>query len=292
MEQELNELFESLTKTNDERLPYLKSALEIAQCAGNIIEDAFYKLKNVTGKGDVADLVTETDKLVEKLIFDYLKDLYPSHSFIGEESVSDGASARLSDNPTWVVDPIDGTTNFVHMNPNVAVCIGLIINKRTEVGVVLAPILKETYVVVRSLGGYCNGKRLHIKNPVPSLSQALIASEWGASRDQYQIETKGKNFMDIMLKHNVHGMRCTGSAALNMALIASNAIDLYFEWGPHIWDFAASSLLVEEAGGVTTCTDGSEMGLMGRTVISASSKKLIDELVPTLTQIPTPRDDE
>jgi len=286
------ELLLNLKSLNEEKLNFLLTASRIADDAGAIVKDAFYKMKNVQGKGDVTDLVTETDKLVETVIFDALRKEYPNHSFIGEESVSDGAPAKLTDNPTWIVDPIDGTTNFVHMNPNVAVSIGLVINKQCEVGIILCPIREQTYVAVRGFGAYCDGKKLEIKNPVTSLSQALIASEWGASREKYQVETKGKNFMEILLKHSIHGIRCTGSAAINMCLIASNAIDLYFEWGAHCWDYAAAYLLVEEAGGVNASTDGGPFDLMARNIISASSKSLIDELAPTLIQMPTPRDDE
>jgi len=289
---DFDSLLQGLSSKKDERLHILLTAICIAKNAGRIVEDAFYKLKNVQGKGDITDLVTETDKAVEKVIFDALKIEFPTHSFIGEESVSEGAPSKLTDEPTWIVDPIDGTTNFVHMNPNVAVSIGFVSNKKSEVGVVFAPILKDMYVAVRGCGAYCNEKRLAIQNPVPSLSQALLASEWGASRDKCHVETVGKNFIDVLLKHGVHGMRCTGSAALNMCLVACNAIDLYFEWGPHCWDFAASSLIVDESGGVNTTTKGGEFDLMARTVISASSRKLIDELVPSLTQIPTGRDDE
>merc|ERR1712080_431582 len=190
------------------------------------------------------------------------------------ESVSEGATAKLTDSPTWVVDPIDGTTNFVHMNPNVAVSIGFVLNKKTEVGVVFAPILKDMYVGVRGCGACCNNKRLAIQNPVGSLSQALLATEWGASRDSECVKTIARNLVDILLKHGVHGIRSTGSAALNMCFVASNAIDLYYEWGPHCWDFAAASLIVEESGGANTTTQGKDFDLMARTVISASSKKL------------------
>lgn len=289
---EPKELIESLTKNKDERLDFLRNAVIIARLAGEIVEDAFYKLKDIHIKSGVANLVTETDQLVEKLIFDFLKEKYPTHSFIGEESVENGASAKLSDNPTWVVDPVDGTTNFVHMNPNVAVCIGLVVNKITQVGVVLAPILKRTYVGVRGHGAYCNATRLNICNPVASLSQALIASEWASSRDAHLIATKGKNMMDVLIKHGCHGVRSYGSCALNMCFVASNALDLYVEWGPHIWDFAASSIVVQEAGGMCTNADGTELDFMARNIICASSRKLIDEIVPTLTQIKVRRDDE
>jgi len=285
-------LFQQLSSAKDDKLHILLTGLTIAKNAGSVVEDAFYKLKNVKGKDCLTDLVTETDKAVEKIIFESLKKEFPSHSFIGEESASEGGSCKLTDAPTWIVDPIDGTTNFVHMNPNVAVSIGFVRNKQAEVGLVFAPILKDMYVGVKGYGAYCNDKRLVVQDPVPTLSSALIATEWGAGREEERIQTVGRNLMDVLLKHGVHGLRSTGSAALNMCFVAANAVDLYFEWGPHCWDFAASSLIVEEAGGVNSTSYGSEFDLMARTIISATSRKLIDEIVPTLTQIPTPRDDD
>lgn len=287
-----NTLFRNLARSKDERLHILLTAITVAENAGNIVEDAFYKLKNVSGKVEATDLVTETDKLVENKIFNALKKEFSDHSFIGEESASDGVPVKLTDTPTWIVDPIDGTCNFVHMNPNVAVCIGYVVNKKTEVGVVYAPILKDMYVSVRGYGAFRNDKKLLIESPVQSLSQALLATEWGASRDKDRVETTGKNMVNVLLKHGIHGIRCTGSAALNMCLIASNSHDIYFECGPHCWDFSAASLIVEEAGGVNTTVTGGEFDLMARSVISASSRCLIDELAPSLTQIPYPRDDE
>ena len=288
----MDTLLQKLESAEDESLiTIVKTGLSVARNAGSIVEDAFYKLKNVKGKDCATDLVTETDKAVEKVIFDSLKNVFPSHCFIGEESASEGAPIKLTDEPTWIVDPIDGTTNFVHMNPNVAVSIGFTRNKKTVVGIVFAPILKDMYVAVRGFGAVCNERRLRIQNPVPSLSQALVACEWGAGREEERVRDVAKNFVDILLKHKIHGLRCSGSAALNMCFVAANAVDLYFEWGPHCWDFAASSLIVEEAGGANSTSHGAEFDLMDRTVICASSRKLIDDLVPTLTQIPTSRDD-
>jgi len=197
-------LLQQLSTSNDDKLHILLTGLLVAKHAGSIVEDAFYKLKNVKGKDCLTDLVTETDKAVEKVIFESLKKEFPSHCFIGEESASEGESCRLTDAPTWIVDPIDGTTNFVHMNPNVAVSIGFVRNKKTEVGLVFAPILKDMYVAVKGYGAFCNDKKLLIQDPVPSLSSALIASEWGAGREDERINIVGKNFIDILLKHGVH----------------------------------------------------------------------------------------
>jgi len=281
----------SLAALNDIRINYLRAAVEIIMEAGKIVSRAYYEVKKVSGKDSITDLVTETDKLVETFIFDSLKKRFPNHSFIGEESVSDGASSLLTDNPTWIVDPIDGTCNFVHRFPYVAISIGLVINKKVEVGLVLAPMLNDMYIAVRGKGAYLNKVKLNVDSSPASLASALVASEWGASREATLVSTKGQNFMASILKHGIHGMRSTGSAALNMCLVASGSFDLYFEWGPHCWDVAAGALLVEESGGTNTTTKGEPFDLMGRTIVCAKAKHLIDELVPNLIDIPTPRDD-
>ncbi|XP_057291794.1 inositol monophosphatase 1-like [Hydractinia symbiolongicarpus] len=286
-----DEVLQHLSSKNDERLRYLLTAINTAKCAGKIVEENYYKVKSYAGKGDITDLVTETDEAVEKFIFDSLRKEFPTHHFIGEESVSSGNSAKLTTEPTWIVDPIDGTANFIHRFPYVAVSIALVINKKPEVGLVYAPILKDFYVAVRGEGAYLNGERLRIENPVSSLATAVVATEWGANRDPERVRQVGKNFIDVVTEHGIHAIRSTGSAALNACLVSCGSVDLYFEFGPHCWDVAAGCLVVEEAGGCNATTKGEEFDLMGRTFIFASSKKLIGELVPTLTQIPTPRDD-
>lgn len=285
-------LLQKLEENKDERLTFLRAALIVSREAGKIISNVFKERKTVETKETSADLVTETDKLVEKLIFETLQKEFPNHCFIGEESVSDGAASTLTSEPTWIVDPIDGTCNFVHMNNYVAVSVALVINKQTEVGVVFAPMLNEMYFAVRKEGAYLNGTRLKITHPAQKISSALIATEWGANRDTQKMEVVSQNMMNIVGKHCAHGVRCTGSAALNMCLVASGAIDLYYEWGPHCWDVAAASLMVHEAGGCVTTTKGTEFDMMSRRFISASCRALIDEIVPSLTDIPYKRDDE
>ncbi|XP_066934061.1 inositol monophosphatase 1-like [Clytia hemisphaerica] len=284
--QEEGKLLDSLETEGDSRVNFLKEALHIAREAGSVIANVFQETKqNVQTKANCADLVTETDKAVEKLIFDYLRTKFPSHSFIGEESVSDGAmQCHLTENHTWVVDPIDGTMNFVHMNPNVAVSIGLAINKQTEVGVVYAPMLDQIYFGVRGHGSFLNGRRLSVSKSITDISQALIATEFGSRRDE-SVTTVCANIQNILMKHKVGGIRCTGSAALNMCSVASGAVDLYYEWGPQCWDVCASHVIVHEAGGVTTDALGQNFDMMSRSYICASNKHLIEQLVPSVTQI-------
>lgn len=280
------QLFQNL-KTDDKRLPMIEEALEIARKAGKVIASVFYESnKFVETKATCADLVTETDKAVEKLIFNSLREKFPSHSFIGEESVFDGSlECMLTNNPTWIVDPIDGTMNFVHKNLTVAVSIGLAINKQTEVGVVFLPMRDEMFVAVRGVGSYLNGKRIEVNKNIHDLSQALIATEFGSRRDE-STAIVSENIKNILMKHRVAGIRCSGSAALNMCEVASGRVDMYYEWGPQCWDVCAGQLIIHEAGGVTTNTLGEDFDMMSRNYLCASSRKLIDQLVPTLIQVP------
>ncbi|KAG7012652.1 Inositol monophosphatase, partial [Cucurbita argyrosperma subsp. argyrosperma] len=121
---------------------FLGTAVDAAKKAGEVIRKGFYETKHIEHKGQV-DLVTETDKACEDLIFNYLKDHYPSHKFIGEETTAAFGHTELTDEPTWIVDPLDGTTNFVHGFPFVCVSIGLTIGKVPTVGVVYNPIIDE-----------------------------------------------------------------------------------------------------------------------------------------------------
>ncbi|KAG6744522.1 hypothetical protein POTOM_051158 [Populus tomentosa] len=121
---------------------FLQTAVEAAKRAGEIIREGFYQTKHVEHKG-LVDLVTETDKACEDLIFNYLKQQHPSHKFIGEETTAACGITELTDEPTWIVDPLDGTTNFVHGFPFVCISIGLTIGKVPTVGVVYNPIMEE-----------------------------------------------------------------------------------------------------------------------------------------------------
>ncbi|KAK3240759.1 vacuolar transporter chaperone [Cymbomonas tetramitiformis] len=137
---------------------YLKVAVEAAEAAGAVIAASFYKDKCVEHKGSV-DLVTETDKQCEDLIMTKIKTAFPEHKFIGEEESSKEGTPDLTSEPTWMIDPLDGTTNFVHSFPFSCVSIGLVINKEPVVGVVLNPMLKETFTGVKGGGAFLNGAR-------------------------------------------------------------------------------------------------------------------------------------
>eukprot|EP00850_Spirogloea_muscicola_P011619 SM000073S21395 [mRNA] locus=s73:56311:59290:+ [translate_table: standard] len=244
-------------------------AVEAARQAGKIIAEAFYKQKTVYNKGTV-DLVTETDKACEDLVANLIKEACPSHQFIGEEGSSISGTAELTDEPTWMVDPLDGTTNFVHRFPFVCVSIGLVIKKEVVVGVVYNPILNELFRAVRGQGSYLNDEKIHVSQE-DDIGKALLATEIGTKRDPQTVSDSTARIQSALFK--VRSLRMTGSCALNLASVACGRLDLFYEigfGGP--WDVAAGSLLVEEAGGQVCDPSGKIFDIMSRRVAASNGK--------------------
>lgn len=236
---------------------YLTEALAVARTAGSIIKEAFLNRASlhIDLKANDADLVTQVDRNVEQVVFSHLRKAFPDHRFVGEESVSESETKRTGlgsdDTPTWVVDPIDGTTNFVHGFPFVAVSIALVINNVPVVGVVYNPIMEELYHAVIGGGSYFNNTPLPLPpiKPLPSLTTALIAAEYGSDRVPEILDPK-MSTMHKVIAAPVRGVRSVGSAALNLCYVARGTLDLYWEAGVHAWDVAAGAVIVREAGGI------------------------------------------
>lgn len=127
-------------------------------------------------------MVTETDRAVEKLLIDSLSKHFPDHKFIGEESVSAGVQCILTEAPTWIIDPIDGTMNFVHSFPHSCISIALFINRKPEIGIIYNPVLNQLFTACKGKGAYLNGNQIKVSNKI-SLAEALIMIEFGTSRD-------------------------------------------------------------------------------------------------------------
>jgi inositol-phosphate phosphatase/L-galactose 1-phosphate phosphatase len=208
---------------NDKRIPrsfykssYLKeisSATTIALKAGEKIRAATEnKEKNITNKGDMDlhDFVTQTDKDNEILIFDHLRSTFPSYLFIGEESSADtGSIPVLTDQPTWIVDPIDGTTNFVHSFPFSCVSIGLVVNKIVVVGVVYDSKADEMFVAIRGFGAYLNKTKISVSS-AKKIKDSLCLTEFGYQRDESKVDIIIQCLRAIMRK-GVHSVRTLGS---------------------------------------------------------------------------------
>ncbi|KAG0555925.1 hypothetical protein KC19_11G013400 [Ceratodon purpureus] len=222
------------------------------------------------------DLVTETDKACEEAIFKQLREAFESHKFIGEETSSIDGIPLLTDAPTWVVDPLDGTTNFVHRFPFVCVSIGLVINKVPVVGVVYNPILDELFTGIEGKGAFLNGERIYASSQ-ESIENALLATEVGVKRDTVTVDRTTNLLNQLMYK--VRSLRLSGSCAMNLCGLACGRLDLFYEigfGGP--WDVAAGTLILREAGGLVFDPHGGEFDMMSH-LIAASNGHLKQALV-------------
>ncbi|XP_015261108.1 PREDICTED: inositol monophosphatase 1 isoform X1 [Gekko japonicus] len=264
-------------------------AVTLARKAGEIICEALKEEIAVMVKSSPADLVTVTDQKVENMIISSIKEKYPSHSFIGEESVAAGAGSILTDNPTWIIDPIDGTTNFVHRFPFVAVSIGFVVNKKMEFGVVFSCVEDKMYTARKGKGAFCNGQKLHVSRQ-QDITKALIVSELGSNREPEVLKTVLSN-MQRLLSIPIHGIRAVGTAAINMCLVATGGADAYYEMGIHCWDMAGAGIIITEAGGVLLDVSGGPFDLMSRRIIAANSQVLAERIAKELQIIPFQRDD-
>ncbi|XP_072219405.1 inositol monophosphatase 1 [Leuresthes tenuis] len=264
-------------------------AVAVARRAGEVVRWALSDDRKVMTKSSAVDLVTQTDQKVEQLIIQSVKEKFPTHSFIGEESVAAGEACVLTERPTWIIDPIDGTTNFVHSFPFVAVSIGFSVNKQVEFGVVYSCLEDKMFTARRGKGAFCNGEPLQVSEQT-DIQQSIIATEFGSNRDPEAVE---KIFISLrnVLSLPVHGVRGAGTAAINMCLVASGCVEAYYEIGIHVWDVAAGSLIVSEAGGVLMDVDGSEVDLMSRRVIAANNKTIAQRIVKEIASFSPPRDD-
>ncbi|KAK0060855.1 inositol monophosphatase 2 [Biomphalaria pfeifferi] len=259
------------------------TALELAAKAGEMIRDAFWKEKSVDTKMSAADLVTETDQAVESTVKAIISAKYPNHKFIGEETTAAaGNHCVWTDEPTWIIDPIDGTTNFVHSIPEVTFSLGFTLNKQVVIGVVYAPIKDELFTAKLNQGAFLNGKKLTV-NKTKDISKAVVIMEGGSSRDVDIVDKKIKNIYAMV--SNSHGVRAYGSAALNLSHIAAGRGDAYVEYGIHVWDFIAGALIAKEAGATVLDPTGSELDYMHRRVLCACTPEVANQISEKLIHL-------
>ncbi|XP_077480404.1 inositol monophosphatase 1-like [Stigmatopora argus] len=268
----------------------MEHCVEVAKQAGKVIREALEGDIAVMHKSSQVDLVTETDQRVEKLIISSIRSKFPSHSFIGEESVAAGESSVLTDDPTWIIDPIDGTTNFVHRFPFVAVSIGFTVKKEIIFGVVYSCIEDKMYTARKGKGAFCNGVPIKVSGQ-EDLERCLVLTEVAFKNEPQHFDTLMANLRRIV-SIPVHGIRSPGSAAVNMCMVASGSADAYYHMGIHCWDMAGGAVLVTEAGGVVLDVSGGPFDLMSRRLIAAGSRAVAERLAGYVAKFPVGRDDD
>lgn len=219
----------------------------------------------VSTKTNPADLATAVDVKNEKLILDGIRTKFPAHKLIGEESTGSGKPETLTSSPTWIVDPIDGTTNFASGLPLTCISIGLCDGGAPVMGVVYAPATQELYLAVKGFGAFRNGKRIRAVAdsvaPSATLSNAVVCFEFGYARSTASVDKMVKAVRNI-LTHGCRAMRSTGSGVLDICYVATGRFDVVYTgiadegWSP--WDYCAAMVVVEEAG----CTIRSLYGVL------------------------------
>ena len=263
-----------------EKIPYVVSskshtavAVNCAAKAGEWIKSKLGQFKSLHIKSSMHDLVTEVDKGAEQMIRRLILTHFPDHAILGEEGVEPGSDAskqaweQVKDEEyVWVIDPLDGTTNYVHGFPFYSVSIALAHHGEVIVGVVYDPMRDELFVAEKGKGAYVPGRRMQ-GAPEKELSGSLIASGFPAERAR----ALPANLAGIQaLAPQVRNIRTAGSAALHMAYVAAGRLTGFWELNLNAWDLAAGSLLIRESGGQITDTHGQPYHLGVRDVVATN----------------------
>jgi myo-inositol-1(or 4)-monophosphatase len=258
--------------------PMLNTAVKAARRASTVINRATFDLDRikVTEKGH-NDFVTEIDKAAELAIIDVLKNAYPDHAILAEES---GASANLHDENenVWIIDPIDGTTNFIHGFPQYCVSIALQQRGQITQAVVYDPTRNDLFTATKGAGAYLNDKRIRVSRR-DKMADALIGTGF-PFRDMDDLDEYMKMFR-IMTEKSA-GLRRPGAAALDLAYVAAGRLDGFFEKGLQTWDMAAGSLLITEAGGIVGNFSG-ESDYLYKGNVLAGTPKIFAQMVHLLS---------
>lgn len=252
----------------------LRRAADVVRRAGDIIRDHWDRDKDVRKKGRI-DLVTRTDTAVERFLVEELGRLLPDSRFLAEET----AAATVPGPRTWIIDPVDGTTNYAHGFPFVCTSVALWDGDKVALGIVNAPMLGETFLAEAGYGATLNGRPLRVSDTA-DLADALVATGF-----PYAIET---HMADILAELErvlaaTQGVRRPGSAALDLAYTAAGRFDAFYEKALNPWDTAAGWLLVTEAGGRVTQYLPEAPYHPGAPTILASNGRLHQPLLDLLT---------
>ncbi len=233
---------------------WLQAAQEAARRAGEKLEE--WRAKFSVREKARADLVTDADYAAQKAVHSYLLGVFPTHGFVGEEDTPGVVRGRPATDapPTWIIDPLDGTANYVHDVPAYCVSIGLMVAGELVVGAIYDPRQREMFGAARGCGATLNGQPMRV-SPISQLGQGLIST--GFPPDP---EAQERNLsMWRAFSYQAQALRRTGSTALNMAYVAAGRFDGYWAFDNHVWDVAAGVVLVQEAGGNVTRADGAKL---------------------------------
>ena len=260
----------------DELKRIKKTAIKAAKASGKYILEHVDKIKEVSRKGGAfTNLVTDVDKASEEMIIDAIKKDFPDHSIIAEESGEETREEEFK----WIIDPLDGTTNYSHGFPFFCVSIGIEYKGEVAIGVVYDPSRDELFEAQKSAGSFLNGKAIRVSKK-KKLEESLLATGFA-----YNVEGKLANIKNFenMLKY-AQAIRRAGSAAIDLCYVACGRLDGFWEFGLSPWDTAAGQLIVSEAGGKVTKVDYKEFDVYDKQIL-ASNGFVHDEIREALKEL-------
>jgi len=247
-------------------------AVALAHQAGALLLEKFDQSIEIHYKGDI-NLVTEADKMSENIIISAIRQNFPHHGILSEESPAIAAGSSLR----WIIDPLDGTTNYAHGYPVFCISIALEQDGAVVLGVIYDPTRGDTFSAVRGEGAYLNGKKLAVSK-VADLSRSLLAT--GFPYDIRESAQNNLNYFNTMAKQ-AQAIRRAGAAALDLAYVAAGRFDGFWELKLKPWDTAAACLLLEEAGGKVTDISGAPWHLLAPNLL-ASNGLIHEQMIAAL----------
>ena len=276
------------TQIEPDRQQWLRVATEAAYAGGAVLQEWVGRF-SVREKSR-ANLVTEADEAAQAAIVAHLRQAFPDHGFLGEENLHEQGSAgrakgddggsgseSAADSTLWIIDPLDGTTNYVHGLPYYAVSIALWCGGQLQVGVIFDPTRNETFTASVGGGAFLNGRSIQTSGET-NISKALAMASLPIAADPEHPAVR--RFLKALPR--LQAVQRTGSAALNMAYVAAGRIDAFWSTSLHPWDIAAGTLLVQEAGGIVTGIAGEAIDIFVPNLLAASSRSLQHDLTQVL----------
>ena len=247
-------------------LDLLKQVEELSREVGNFLknERAGIQESDIEFKGRTNDLVSRADKEAEKQFVERLAQVLPEAGFIAEE----GTSNKKGDRFNWIIDPLDGTTNYLYRIPCYCTSVALMDGNEIVLGVIYDPERNECFSALKGNGAHLNGENISVSNQ-SDLSRSLIATGF-----PYDNRGRQREYLDILenVNQSTRGIRRLGSAALDLAYVACARFDAFYEYGLNPWDCAAGALIIKEAGGTVTDFKSGENYLFGKTILATNTR--------------------
>lgn len=251
-----------------------QTAIEWTEHAGEILRNATKEIIQVEYKTSAADLVTNKDKEIEKFFMDHISEKYPSHFLLGEEGLAKDQDYNPENEIVWIVDPIDGTTNFVHQKRNFAISVAVYEKGQPRIGIVYDPIAKEMFHAQAGKGAFLNDKQLP-RLQEKSLEEANISINqlWLVPNDKVDHTL----FTEVVQK--ARGTRYIGSAALEIVYVACERLDTYVDFRLSPWDIAGGMVILNEVGGVMKNLKNNTFSVFTPGTTLFSNSKVLDEIL-------------